>query len=90
MPVSGLKLICDKFDESLGIHKKSTRHTKRNAEKDERDMIKEISNMNPFQYYPGRQHATFPDIKRSPLLYLNFNEFETWIMRRKAGIAALR
>ena len=88
--VSGIKIISDNYDENLLIHKTSTRHTTRSFKKDEVSMIEELITLNPFEYHCNRQIESFPDIRRSPLLYLDFREFRNWIQKHKTQMASER
>ena len=88
--VSGIKIISDNFDENLLIHKTSTRHTTRSFKKDEVSMIEELITLNLFEYHCNRQLGSFPDIRRSPLLYLDFREFQNWIQKHKTQMASER
>lgn len=71
--------IVQKFDSSVGIHKTSVEHTTRDSLKDEREMVHDILQLNPFHYMSARCHDSFPDIKRCPLRYLNIVEFHEWL-----------
>ena len=52
-------------------------------------MINDIKEIAPFVYTPGRAHASFPEIKRSPMLYLNVLEFHRWLNTHKEQIALI-
>ena len=83
---TGIKESIENIDTELGIHKTSTKHTKQESKADEIEMIREIQLLKPFTYTPGRYHASFPDIKRSPMLYLNIVEFHKWLDRHKSEV----
>ena len=46
---------------------------------DEQKIITELIQLKPFQHTPGRRHDSFPDIKRTPLKYLDYGEFMKWV-----------
>lgn len=80
--VSGIKEITERFDESVGIHKRSVQHTTREALTDEKEMVADLLRLQPFEYQ-GRAHASFPDVRRCPLNYLDVAEFHIWLERHK-------
>ena len=53
-------------------------------------MIEELITLNPFEYHCNQQLGSFPDIRRSPLLYLDFREFRNWIQKHKTQMASER
>lgn len=85
--VTGIKEVTENFDTCSEIHPLSARHTIRSAKDDEKEMIKDLINIKPFQHTPGRCHASFPDIKRSPLRYLKIVEFHQWLDKHKKELA---
>jgi len=80
--VTGIKEVTENVDESLGIHKRYMQHSTRESLTDEKEMVADLLRLQPFEYQ-GRQHASFPDIKRCPLHYLNVGEFNVWLERHK-------
>lgn len=76
---TGIRTVVEKVDEELNIHRNSTQHTAPSAFNDELGMITELIQLNPFEYSAGRFHACFPDIQRSPMKYLNINDYNNWI-----------
>jgi hypothetical protein len=81
---TGVHLVLNQFDSSMGIHPKSVQHTTRDSTKDEKEMIADIVQLDPFNYVAGRQHDSFPEIKKSPLKYLNIVQFHKWLDKHKA------
>ena len=78
--ISGITDIVENADDLLlNVHKTSTKHTTRSSEEDEKGMIKDILNMHVFRYEEGRSHPSFPNIKRSPMRYMNIIQFHKWI-----------
>ena len=73
--------IVEEFDSSEGIHKTSVQHTTRDSLKDEKEMVSDLLLLNPFNDMPPRFHDSFPDIKRSPLRYLNIVDFHQWLAK---------
>ena len=80
---TGIKQITEQFDYSTGIHKTSVQHTSRDSLKDEKEMVADLIQLDPFKNVPGRSHDSFPDIKRCPLRYLNIVEFHQWLDKHK-------
>ena len=77
---NGIHLLIQQFDDSLNIHAKSVQHTIRDSLKDEKDMVAEIVQLDPFNYVQGRHHDSFPGIRKSPLkYYLDIVEFRQWL-----------
>ena len=68
---------------TAGIHPNSVQHATRDSLKDEREMIADLVQLDPFRNVPGRCHNSFPDIKRSPMRYLNIAEFHQWLDKHK-------
>ena len=71
---NGIHLLIQQFDDSLNIHAKSVQHTIRDSLKDEKDMVAEIVQLDPFNYVQGRHHDSFPGISKSLLKYLDIVE----------------
>ena len=69
---TGIYQIVQEFDLSVGIHKTSVEHTTHDSLKDEKEMVHDLLQLNPFHYMSARCHDSFPGIKRSPLMYMNF------------------
>lgn len=80
---NGIKEIKEQFDLTAGIHPNSVQHATRDSLKDEREMIADLVQLDPFRNVPGRCHNSFPDIKRSPMRYLNIAEFHQWLDKHK-------
>ena len=78
---TGIHQIVEEFDSSVGIHKTSVQHTTRDSLKDEKEMVSDLLRLNPFNHMPARFHDSFPDIKRSPLRYLNIVDFHQWLAK---------
>ena len=76
---NGIHLLIQQFDDSLNIHAKSVQHTIRDSLKDEKDMVAEIVQLDPFNYVQGRHHDSFPGIRKIPLKYLDIVEFHQWL-----------
>ena len=81
---TGVHLVLNQFNSSMGIHPKSVQHTTRDSTKDEKEMIADVVQLDPFNYVTGRQHDSFPGIKKSPLKYLNIVQFHQWLDKHKA------
>lgn len=77
--VNGIKEIIETFDKSSGIHATSVQHGKKDPIEEEKEMILDLLKLKPFNHTAGRIHNSFPDIKRTPLRYLNMQEFSHWI-----------
>ena len=78
---TGIHQIVEEFDSSVGIHKTSVQHTTRDSHKDEKEMVSDLLRLNPFNHIPARFHDSFPEIKRSPLRYLNIVDFHQWLAK---------
>ena len=50
---------------------------------DEKEMILDLVQLDPFRNAPGRCHDSFPEIKRCPLRYLKIVEFHQWLDKHK-------
>lgn len=57
--------------------------TTRGSLKDEKEMVDDIVQLDPFNHVPERHHDSFPGIKKSPLKYLNIVEFHQWLNKHK-------
>ncbi len=84
---NGIHLLVQQFDDSLNIHAKSVQHTTRDSLKDEKEMVAEIVQLDPFNYVPERHHDSFPGIKKSPLKYLDIVEFHQWLTKHKTELS---
>ena len=76
---NGIHLLVQQFDASLNIHAKSVQHTIRDSLKDEKEIVAEIVQLDPFNYVQGRHHDSFHGIRKSPLKYLDIVEFHKWL-----------
>ena len=85
---TGIYQIVQEFDLSVGIHKTSVEHTTRDSFKDEKEMVHDLLQLNPFHYPSARCHNSFPGIKRSPLRYLNIVEFHEWLDKHMRELTA--
>ena len=81
--VNGIKEIHENFDVKNDITKTSVKHSKVKCYNDEREIITELLHLDPFQFTPGRTHQSFPDIKSSPLRYLDIIQHHKWIEKHK-------
>ena len=84
---NGIKEVKEQFDTSAGIHQSSVQHTTRDSLKDEKEMVEDLVQLDPFQRVPERCHDSFPDIKRCPLRYLNIVEFHQWLDKHKQELS---
>ena len=84
---NGIKEVTEQFDASASIHQSSVQHTTRDSLKDEKEMVEDLVQLNPFQKVPERCHNSFPDIKRCPLRYLNIVEFHQWLDKHKQELS---
>ena len=76
---NGIKDIVKNFDNDIQIHKTSSKHSTRDSINDEKEMITDLFMLDPFTYMLGRNHNSFPNIKRAPSLYLNIVEHHKWL-----------
>ena len=84
---NGIKEVTEQFDASASIHQSSVQHTTRDSLKDEKEMVEDLVQLDPFQKVPERCHISFPDIKRCPLRYLNIVEFHQWLDKHKQELS---
>ena len=84
--MSGITSIKEQFDKTIKVEKVSVQHATRDSLKDEKEMVEDIIKLNPFHHIEGRSHEHFPDIKRSPLRYLNVVDFHKWLEKHKKEI----
>ena len=81
--VSGMAEVLELYDKSLKIHKSSAQHTGRDCLKEEKEMVADLLELDPFTHIDGRSHTSFPEIRRSPLLNLNIVDFHKWLDKHK-------
>ena len=81
--MSGITIIKEQFDKSVNVAKVSVQHATRDSLKDEKEMVEDLTKINPFHHVDMRSHKHFPDIKRSPLLYLRIVDFHKWLEKHK-------
>ena len=84
---NGIKEIIENFEEEALIHKTSVYHTIGDPLKDEKEMINDLIQLNPFSHIDGRAHNSFPSIKISPLQYQNIVDFHQWLQKHKQNAA---
>lgn len=85
---TGLQQITQQFDLSIGTHKTSVQHTTRDCLKDEKEMVADLIQLDPFNHEPARSHDSFPDIKKCPLRYLNVVDFHQWLDKHKRELSS--
>lgn len=85
---TGISQVTEAVDCSIGIHKKSVQHTTQDSLQDEKEMIADVMKLDPFTYVPSRCHASFPDIRRCPLKYLNIIEFHQWLAKHMKELSS--
>lgn len=85
--VSGLKQILENFDDISCTHKSSVQHGKTATLLEEKEMVKELLQLDPFNHTTGRAHDSFPDIKRHPFRYLKAQDFSNWIKKHKMQLS---
>ena len=56
-------------------------NTTHDSLKDETEMVSDLLRLNPFNHMPARFQDSFPDIKRSPLRYLNIVDYHQWLAK---------
>ena len=81
---TGIKATIENFDIVSDIHKASVQHKVGDSIKDEKAMIEDLIRLKPFDLTANRAHTSFPDIKRSPLRYLNIVGFHEWLEKHKS------
>ena len=84
---AGIKQVIENYDNEMNITPSSVQHTTRKSSEDEMEIINDLITISPFKYQAGRTHQSFNDIKRSPTLYLNVNEFHEWLRKKKQTIS---
>ena len=77
--VSGIKEIIENTNDILSVPKSSSKHTTSSSKEDEINMINDLMELDPFNHVAGRSHNSFPDIKRTPLKYLDIISFHQWL-----------
>ena len=80
---NAIKEVKEQFDTSAGIRHTSVQHTTRDSLADEKEMIADLVQLDPFRIMPGRYHESFPEIRSCPLRYLNIVEFHQWFDKHK-------
>ena len=83
----GIKKIIENCDMQFSVSKRSVKHKTTSSVNDELQMIQDLISIQPFVTIPGRAHDSFPELKRSPLMYLDPREFRKWLTTHKAQIA---
>ena len=75
----GIQDITTNYDQVSSISTQSSRHTTRSSKEDEVNMIKDLRQLRPFRKIPGRNHASFLGIAKSPLSDLDMDEYNHWV-----------
>lgn len=85
--LKGLIETCSTFDAQLGLEPSSISHSKANTSKDEKVIIKELTETSRvFDYVPGRNHASFKSIHPSITEHINMTKLIQWIQKKKKGM----
>ena len=85
--INGINEVMEQFDASVRIHQSAVQHTTPDSLKDEKEMVKDLVELDPFRKVPERCHNSFPDIKRCLLRYLNIVEFHQWLDKHKRELS---
>lgn len=85
--VGGVQCICHSYDKSSNVTPNSTAHSRKTAVGDELFMVQDLKNLRPFKAIPGRCHATFSEIKNSPILSIDWPAFHQWLDKHKKRLA---
>lgn len=83
----GLKVTVDNFEEASGVHKESTSHTHASREEDEKEMIKILSQLQPFKFQEGRYHKAYHSISKSVLDKLDIVALTEWLNKHKRRLS---
>jgi hypothetical protein len=79
--------ISGNYDDVSGVLVRAKKHSDKDANKDEMDMIKNLIVVKPFRPQPGRAHRYFPDIAPNLLHTLDMTEFRSWVVWKKHHFA---
>lgn len=79
--------LSDEFDEQSGVKKRSTKHTQADREAEINTIVKELSEVNVFEFQPGREHRSFVNFSSDVLEGVNIVELNKWITHNKKRAA---
>ena len=71
--------IAERFDSVTGVITRSKRHTSAESLSDEREMVKDIHQLKPFEFHSGRKHNSFPNVHDQMNELLDVTSFRSWI-----------
>ncbi|XP_038057857.1 uncharacterized protein LOC119729304 [Patiria miniata] len=78
---AGLQKISENFAGNTSVHNLSVKHTHRSAAKDEYQVIKDLSKLQPFSFRAGRLHSTFTKVPFCVINNVNHDKLSSWIRK---------
>lgn len=85
--LAGVQEITSNFDTTTKVIRRQDRHTAASALADEMSMLRDLRNLQPFRFTPGRAHRSFPDIPCSALESLDARDTRAWLQAKKYQFA---
>ena len=74
-----IKDISKMYDSVTGVITRCKKHSSAESLHDEKEMVKDIHQLNPFECQPGRKHTSFPRVPNQMSNLLDVKHFQTWI-----------
>ena len=84
---NGFKEVKEQFDTLPLVFTRLLFNIPLESLKDEKEMVADLIQLDPFKNVAGRCHDSFPEIKRCPLRYLNIVEFHQWLDKHKREVS---
>ena len=82
----GVSKIVDSFKEQVKLSIRSSSHTHKSSEDDEKIICRDLRGLRPFKHQDGRSFETFVGISPDPTHLLNTKLFKEWLDRHKNNI----
>ena len=75
----------DEFDEHSGVKKRSNKHAQADREAEINTIVKELCEVNVFDFQPGREHRSFVNFSSDVLEGVNVVQLNKWITKKRAA-----
>ena len=82
----GVSKIVDSFKEQVKLLNRSSSHTHKSSEDDEKNICRDLRGLMPFKHQDGRSFETFLGISPDPTHLLDANLFKEWLDLHKNNI----
>jgi hypothetical protein len=82
----GVSKVVESFEKQVNLHRRSSTHSHKSSDNDERLILADLRAMKPFNTVEGRSFDSFVGVSCDPTHLFDEVKFKTWIDRHKNNI----